>query len=531
MAELFHECGIAAIYHLESSESSRLAPAGGAGQVSRLMPRMLLDLQNRGQLAAGFATYNPERDKLLDTYKQVGTVIEAFRLNHHAKYDSIMREYDGRAAIGHVRYATCGANERSYAQPFERHHGCKWKWFSFAFNGQLANFAELRDELLTLRDYHLTRNLDTEVIMHYLSYELRNDGRPDLVEVFHNLSRRFDGAYNIVYMNAMGDMAVVRDPTGLRPLCYAVDGPLFAAASESVPLTNLGFREVRSLEPGEMIVIQDNRMRRARIAPRRTISHCFFEWIYFANVASTLDERSVYLSRNALGKELARQERQLEIVPLDGDTIVVPVPDTGKAAADAMAYDLGLPSVEGLMRNRYIGRTFIEGQNRADRVRLKYTPLREVLEGKRVLLIEDTIVRSTTLHSLLHHIRERGGAREIHVRVACPPIVAPCFYGIDMSTVQELFAPRFMHGSRPTREEQYAMARELGADSLFYLPLEAVARCIGLPEERLCRACLTGNYPTPTGERLYQLALLNRNGAGNGRTYELAATPAPGCNV
>jgi amidophosphoribosyltransferase len=529
--ELFHECGIATIYHLENSGSSRLTPAGGPGQVSRLMPRMLLDLQNRGQLAAGFATYNPQRDKLIDTYKQVGTVIEAFRLSHQAKYDSIMREYAGRAAIGHVRYATCGENERGYAQPFERHHGCKWKWFSFAFNGQLANFAELRDELLTLRDYHLTRNLDTEVIMHFLSYELRNDDRPDLLEVFRNLSRKFDGAYNIVFLNAMGDMAVIRDPKGLRPLCYALDGPLFAAASESVALTNLGFREVRSLEPGEMIIIQDNRLRLERFAPKQAASHCFFEWIYFANVASTLDERSVYLSRSALGKELARQERELRMVPLDGDTIVVPVPDTGKAAADAMAYDLKLPSVEGLMRNRYIGRTFIEGQNRADRVRLKYTPLREVLEGKRVLLIEDTIVRSTTLQSLLHHIRERGGAREIHVRVACPPIVAPCFYGIDMSTVHELFAPRFMHGSRPTREEQYAMARELGADSLFYLPLEAVARCIGLPEERLCRACLTAKYPTPTGERLYQLALRNRNGAANGRTYELSATPAPGCNV
>src|SRR5207237_9264304 len=183
-------------------------------------------------------------------------------------------------------------------------------------------------------------------------------------------------------------------------------------------------------------------------------------------------------------------EHRLAKVPLDDGTVVVPVPDTGKAAADAMAYELGIPSVEGLMRNRYIGRTFIEGTNRADRVRMKYTPLREVLEGKRVLLIEDTIVRSTTLKSLLHHIRDRGRAREIHVRVACPPIVAPCFYGIDMSTVRELFAPRFMHGERVTDLEQDAMAKELGADSLFYLPLEAVARCIWLPEGRLCRACL-----------------------------------------
>src|SRR5262249_25978011 len=312
-----------------------------------------------------------------------------------------------------------------------------------------------------------------------------------------------------VYLNAMGDMAIVRDPRGIRPLCWAIDGPLFAAASESVPLQNLGFRDVQSLAPGEMIVIQDGQIRFERFAAHQPPAHCFFEWIYFANVASTLDERSVYLSRSALGKELAEQERRLDSVPLDEDTVVVPVPDTGKAAADAMAYELGVRSVEGLMRNRYIGRTFIEGQNRLDRVRMKYTPLREVLEGKRVLLIEDTIVRSTTLKSLLHHLRERGGAREIHVRVACPPIISPCFYRIDMSTVSDLFAPRFMAGNRITVEEQQNMATELGADSLFYLPVEAVARCIGLPEERLCRACLTNDYPTPAGQKLYQLAIRN----------------------
>jgi amidophosphoribosyltransferase len=293
-----------------------------------------------------------------------------------------------------------------------------------------------------------------------------------------------------------------------------------------VPLTNLGFREVHSLEPGEMILIQDNEVRHIRFAPRRRRAHCFFEWIYFANVGSTLDERSVYLSRAALGEELARQERQLARVPLDQDTIVVPVPDTGKAAADAMAYELGVRSVEGLIRNRYVGRTFIEGENRASRARLKYTPLREVLEGKRVLLIEDTIVRSTTLKSLLHHVRERGGAREVHVRIACPPIIAPCFYGIDMSTIRELFAPRFIKGPRPTVEEQNAMAKELGADSLFYLPLEAVARCIGLDADQLCRACLTGDYPTATGEQLYELALLNRNGSAVGRTYEATISSA-----
>src|SRR5262249_20432939 len=208
---------------------------------------------------------------------------------------------------------------------------------------------------------------------------------------------------------------------------------------------------------------------------------------------------SVYLTRSALGRELAREERRLAKIPLDKDTIVVPVPDTGKAAADAMAFELGVRSVEGLMRNRYVGRTFIEGEHRADRARLKYTPLREVMGGKRVLLIEDTIVRSTTMKSLLREIRERGGAREIHVRVACPPIIAPCFYGIDMPTVRELFAPRFMKGVAPTEQELQKMAGELGADSLYYLPLDAVARCIGLDAESLCQACITGDYPTATG--------------------------------
>src|SRR5690349_19860751 len=331
MDELQHECGVAAIYHLPSRQSSHLAPLAGPEQVSRLMPRLLLDLQNRGQLAAGFATYNPRREKLLDTYRNIGTVIEAFRLNHQARYEEIMQEYAGRAAIGHVRYATCGATDKSYAQPFERVHGCKWKWFAFGFNGQLANYAELRDQLLTQTDYHLVRNTDTEIIQHYLSHELSQsvDTSPDLVEVFSNLSAKFDGAYDLVFLNAMGDMVVLRDPMGFRPLCYAQDGPLFAAASESVALLNLGFHDVQSLEPGEMIVIQDGEVQKVRFAAPVTPKHCFFEWIYFANVASTLDGRGVYTARSALGKELARQERQKGRVPLDSDTIVVPVPDTG----------------------------------------------------------------------------------------------------------------------------------------------------------------------------------------------------------
>ncbi len=434
-----------------------------------------------------------------------------------------MRGLDGRAAIGHVRYATCGADDPNYAQPFEREHGRKTKWFSFAFNGQLANFGALKQELLDQGDYHLKRDTDTEILMHAISYELQGEG-PDIDwrGVFSRISEKVDGAYNIVLMMASGDLVVVRDPLGFRPLCIAESGPLFAAASESVPLSNLGFKGIRSLEPGTLAVANRHGLRIERFAHSPRLAHCFFEWIYFANVASTLDDRSVYLSRAALGTELAR----LEDVPLDEDTIVVPVPDTAKAAADSLAFALKLPSVEGLMRNRYVGRTFIEGNaDRAAKARLKYTPLPEVLAGKRVLLVEDSIVRSTTMRALVHEIRDRGGAREIHLRVACPPIIAPCYYGIDMSRRDELFATKYIDlpGGGVSSAAQALMAKELGADSLRYLPVDAIARSVSLSTDRLCRACITGQYPTPTGQQLYQIdadGSGHANGAGGIRAYE-----------
>ena len=514
MDELRHECGVAAVYHMGDGSRSSICPHD-QDQVTRLIPRMLLDLQNRGQLAAGFTSYNPAREQILDTYKELGPVAEAFKMSHAHKFASIMEEHSGRAAIGHVRYATCGPTGRSYAQPFERRHGCKWKWFAFAYNGNLANFEELKADILELDSYHLTRNNDTEVLMHLMAHALRGDKQPDLVRVFTELSHKLDGAYNLAFLNALGEMIVLRDPLGIRPLCYATDGPIFAAASESVPLLNMGFKQIRSLEPGELIRLQPGKpMEIHRYAEVRKPKHCFFEWIYFANVASTLDDRSVYLSRSRLGQELANLERERELFDYhDGNTVVVPVPDTGKAAADAMAFALGIPSVEGLIRNRYIGRTFIEAGNRADKVRLKFTPLREVLAGKRILLVEDSLVRSTTLKTLLGFLREAGGVKEIHVRVACPPIVGPCYYGIDMAKRAELYAPKFMAGAIPTAEELATMAADLGADSLIYLPLEAVARCIGLPETNLCRACLTGHYPTPAGTRKFALDLVPNEGA------------------
>ncbi len=525
MGELRDECGVAAIYHLPGRGVSPLCPPEGPEEVSRLMPRMLLDIQNRGQLSAGFTTYSPHRNQLIDTYKDIGNVNEVFRLSHRGKLESLMREYAGRAAIGHVRYATCGAEDRSYAQPFERHHLQKHKWFSFAFNGQLANYIELRDQLLADNDNYLARETDTEIIMHAISGELSGDRRPSLLDVCRNIASRFDGAYALVLLNALGDMLVARDPLGIKPLCYAIDGPLFAAASESVALLNLGFppESIKSLLPGQAITITNGRLEIQSFAASGRRAHCFFEWIYFANVASTMDGRSVYLSRKALGEELAR----LEDAPIDDDTIVVPVPDTSKAAADAMAFKLGIPSLEGLIRNRYTGRTFIEGtEGRGKKAEAKYTPLREVLEGRRVLLVEDSIVRSTTMKVLIHRIRSLGGAREIHVRVACPPIIAPCFYGIDMSTVDELFAPKFLSNGDLDKEVQQEMARALKADSLRYLPVESISRAIGFDSDQLCQACITGRYPTPCGQRLYQVAMNNVGSSGKCRTYEAQQVPS-----
>jgi amidophosphoribosyltransferase len=530
MSELYHECGIVAVYHLPNRGTSRLIPKQGLNETSRLIPRLLLDVQNRGQLAAGMTSFNSSKRQvstaggghLINTHKDVGTVTEVFRLNHQGKAESLMRKYAGSAAIGHVRYATCGQDDRSYAQPFERQHIEKSKWFSFAFNGQLANYPQLRDEILSKPNFHIARETDTEILQHLLCQELASEKRPALLDVLGRLSERLDGAYNLIFLNALGDMFVARDPLGIRPLCYAIDeSKFFAAASESVALANLGFEdsEIKSLPPGCAVIIENGKLEIKQFAAKPQRAHCFFEWIYFANVASTIDDKSVYLTRKRLGEELAK----LETVPLDSETIVVPVPDTGKAAAASMAYQLKIPWLEGLIRNRYVGRTFIEGTNRALKARTKYTPLPEVLSGKRVLLVEDTIVRSTTMKALISQLRDRGRAREVHVRVACPPIIAPCFYGIDMSTIGELFAPKFMSGTKLTPEIEQKMADVLGADSLRYLPIDAIARSIQIESDSLCQACLNSHYPTPAGKELYQLAVGKaRSGESGqlGRTYD-----------
>ncbi len=520
--ELRHECGVASLYLLDE-------PMGKAGPASRLikkdnvtplMPSILLDLQNRGQLAAGLSSYNPQRAQLLDTFKDVGTVSEVFRMSRPSQCADILSEYAGRACIGHTRYATCGADDARYAQPFERHHGRTWKWFCFAFNGNLANFSDLRDRLLSKRHYHFTLNTDTEIIMHALAYRLRGDKPADLVKVVRGLAREFDGAYDLVFLDAMGRMIVARDPFGFRPMCWAVQGRLFAAANESTALTNLGFTEIHNFEPGEMAIVEDGKLRFESFHQRRTHAHCFFEWVYFSNVASSIDGSGVYTARARSGERLAELEDQ----PIDDDCIVVPVPDTAKAAADAFAFRLKIPSVEGLIRNRYIGRTFIQpNDSRGKSAKSKYTPLPEVLSGKRVFLVEDSIVRSTTLKTLVSQIRKRGRAKEIHVRVACPPIISPCFYGIDMSTLSELFAPNFVprrYNGDPSEKVLAKMAEALKLDSLRYLGSSELGHCLQINSDHLCKGCVTAKYPTTWGNKLMAAARRNQAAGIVGRTYE-----------
>jgi amidophosphoribosyltransferase len=269
-----------------------------------------------------------------------------------------------------------------------------------------------------------------------------------------------------------------------------------------------------------MIIVDRGRMRLERFAKPHKLAHCFFEWVYFSNAGSTIDSKSVYVARANLGRALAK----IETEPVDpSDCVVVPVPDTAKAAADALAHELGLPCVEGLLRNRYVGRTFIEGDTRQDRARRKYTPVPEVLEGKRVFLVEDSIVRATTLRVLADQIRTRGRIRELHLRVASPPILGPCFYGIDMSTVSELFAPTFLNrvyrGTLP-EEQTRKMAQTVNADSLKYLPIKSLPGCIGLPEDELCLACLNHHYPTSAGKCLYRKSLRRAKNNDHRRAYE-----------
>ncbi len=510
-SEAHHQCGIAAVYIKNNGDSSNKALF--------YLYKLLLNQQNRGQLSAGITTYNEERSHILSTYKDLGTVNEVFKTSDRMQSFDIFKQHAGNRGIGHVRYATSGSEDKSLAQPFERVHGRKWKWFTFCWNGNIANYAELRQHLLEKTDYHIASSNDTEILMHYLARELKGSKRPDMVKVFSRLAQKIDGCFNIAFMNAFGEIIVCRDPYGFRPVVYGWKDDMFLVASESNALRNCGVVDIKDLEPGHLIHVDNGKVQIKRFATAQKTARCMFEWVYFANVSSTIDKHSVYHARIRLGKQLANDET----LPVnEKDYIVVPVPDTAKPAGDSMSFELHIKSREGLIRNRYVGRTFIEGGSREDRIQNKFTALPEVLEGKKVLLVDDSIVRGTTTKEIIKYLKEVGKAKEIHLRISCPPIRGPCFYGIDMSTISELLVPKYEGkpiNGEVSPEILRRIAKDVGADSLQFQTVQGLISAIGVPEEGLCTGCITGKYPTPMGRKLYAKSWENFRKGVKDRTY------------
>jgi amidophosphoribosyltransferase len=451
--------------------------------------RMLVQLQHRGQLSAGITSFSNKKNYLLKTHKGLGLANVAFKAYDKNKFSTIMENLSSKKAIGHVRYATSGEDDVEYAQPFERKHGRKQKWFSFCFNGNIVNYKQLKKELES-KDYHITRETDTEILEHLISKELKKTPN-NLKQVVKNVSKKIDGAYNIAFMNGEGTIIVVRDPLGLKPLCYSEKDYEIAFASESVALTSIGFTKIKDVPPGHILTITNKAVVEPYTDYKR--KHCFFEWVYFAHPASTIEKKLVYNARFNFGVELGKTEK---LKVNDKDWVVVSVPDSSNPAGSGFAGILKLPHKEGLIRNRYVGRTFIESKSRSERVKEKFSIAREVFEGKNVFLLDDSIVRGTTMKGIIDFIKTNGNPKSIHVRVSCPPIMWPCFYGIDMGSKSELLI------KKNTKEEIEKIRKELGVDSIIYQKIDDMINAIGLPSNDLCKACIDGDYPTKLGQQL-----------------------------
>ena len=426
----------------------------------------LYALQHRGQESCGIVVND---DGAFSSYKDLGLVSEVF------SKDTLTHFPMGNMAVGHVRYGTTGGNTRNNCQPIEVNHQ-KGK-MALAHNGNLTNALELRDKLeLSGAIFHTTS--DTETIAYVITRERLMT--PSIEEAVSNTMNLLEGAYSLVLISST-KMIAARDPYGFRPLCYGktADGA-YVAASESCALSAVGAEFIRDVLPGEILVFTENgvesRREHCKKQRRRT---CIFEYIYFARPDSVIDGISVHESRMKAGELLA------ESYPEWAD-IVIGVPDSGLDAALGYAKKSGIPYGIGLIKNKYIGRTFISpGQNeRLDQVRIKLSPVKKVIDGKRVVLIDDSIVRGTTSKRIVKLLRD-AGAKEIHMRISAPPFLYPCYYGTDIDSEENLIA---CHHS--TDE----IAKIIGADSLGYLPIEKLDQLID--SEDYCAACFQGDYPT-----------------------------------
>ncbi len=431
--------------------------------VARLAYFGLYALQHRGQESAGIAVGDGKR---IVCHKGMGLVSEVFT-------EDILGHLKGKVAIGHVRYSTTGESSVENAQPLVFHY--RDGMISLGHNGNLTNYAELRKRLAADGAVFQTTS-DSELIVSILA----RSSQGDLAEGILKTMEEIKGAYSLVIMTE-NRLYGIRDPHGVRPLCLGRLDQGYVLASESAALDTIGAEMIRDLEPGEVVVIDENGITSLRCHYPLQRSLCVFEFVYFARPDSVIDGLNVQRARAALGRQLAQE------YPLSAD-LVIPVPDSGTSAALAYAAERGLPFSEGLMKNRYVGRTFIRPtqEMRDLGVRLKLNPIREVLAGKRVIMLDDSIVRGTTSSKIVQMIRD-AGAREVHMLVSSPPILHPCYYGIDTSRRGELIAAR--HDLAEIREF-------IGANSLNYLSIDGLLAAMApLAPESFCCACFSGRYP------------------------------------
>jgi amidophosphoribosyltransferase len=442
------ECGVFGVY-APSHDVARLAYFG------------LYALQHRGQESAGIATCEGGH---ITTLRDLGLVSQVFD-------EEKLRALEGDMAIGHVRYSTTGGGAWENTQPVWRDDG---REVALAHNGNLTNAVELYNELRE-RGIQFRGTSDSEIIAAMLSTE---EARP-IENAVAAVMPRLEGAYSTVVMTKRAVVAF-RDPHGVRPLSLGRLGEHWVVASESCAFDIIGAELVREVSPGEAISLTADGLESRQVVPSRRSAFCVFEHIYFSRPDTRLEGRVLQQVRGRMGEILARE------APVDAD-LVISVPDSGNPAANGFARAADLPKDDGLIKNRYVARTFIQpGQElRKHGLRMKFNPLPEIVSGQRVVVVDDSIVRGNTTRQIVRMLRD-AGASEVHLRISAPPIRHPCHYGIDMSTREEMIAHN---------KTEAEIAAELGADSLAYLSLDGVYEAIGTPREAHCDACFTGEYP------------------------------------
>jgi len=441
--------------------------------VARITFFGLYALQHRGQESAGIATSD---GKKLCLHTSMGLVSQAFT-------EDELAHLKGYIAIGHTRYSTTGSSRPTNAQPILVESNSTS--IALGHNGNIVNAKFLRDELCHL-GYTFATTTDSEIIANLIISSTERN----LVDKIRYTMRRLQGAYSLVILTR-DKLIGARDPMGVRPLCLGTIDGGWVIASESCAFGHIGAQFIREIEPGEIVVINKNGVRSfTENGPRKAI--CIFEYIYFARPDSVIQGKLLYPARQAMGKILARE------YPVDAD-LVMGVPDSATAAGIGYSAASGIPYCEGLIKNRYVGRTFIEPDQRLRDlgVKLKFNPLSETIVGKRLIVVDDSIVRGTTTPKVVAMLK-RAGAKEVHLRICAPPIRHPCFFGVDMATRWELIA------AQKTVPE---IRDTIGADSLGYISIDGLIEAIGLPKEIFCLACFTGEYPTPVQLEMDKLAL------------------------